>query len=91
VVLSLASAPTGSGRLGFCGESCIIAIIGLHAPTTSSIYMALYEGGPSATHGKRPRSRYGLNRFPDSRDLSKRKEITFLTFFHLSPHLILTR
>jgi hypothetical protein len=39
-----------------------MTIIGLH--------IVLREGGPTAIHDKHPRSRCGLNRFPDSEDLS---------------------
>jgi hypothetical protein len=65
----LASAPTRSVRLGMW-ESCSMAIIGLHAPMTPLIYIALREGGPTAIHGKRPQTGSGLNQFPDSRDPS---------------------
>jgi hypothetical protein len=81
--LPLASAPTGSGRLGFMESPTERQSLNCMLWRLPSIYVALCEGGPTAIHGKRPRSGRGLNWFPNSGDLSKRKEITFLTFFPL--------
>jgi hypothetical protein len=53
VELPLASAPTRLDRLGMW-ESCSIAIVGLHAPTTPLFNMTLREGGSTATYDRRP-------------------------------------
>jgi hypothetical protein len=47
--------------------------VGSRAPACPPFIVALRERGPTAIHGRRPRSRRGLDRFPDP-------EITFLTF-----------
>jgi hypothetical protein len=50
--------------------------VGSRAPACSPFIVALCERGPTAIHGKRPRSGHGSDQFPDP-------EITFLTFFPL--------
>jgi hypothetical protein len=57
--LLLASAPTRSGHLGMW-ESYSMTIVGLRAPVTPLFYMALCEGGSTATDGRRPRSGRGI-------------------------------
>jgi hypothetical protein len=47
--------------------------LGSCAPACPPFIVALCERGPTAIHGKRPRSGRGSDRFPDP-------EITFLTF-----------
>jgi hypothetical protein len=46
--------------------------VGSRAPACPPFIVALRERGPTAIHGRRPRSGRGLDRFPDP-------EITFLT------------
>jgi hypothetical protein len=70
----------GSGRLRPMGSHVARQSLDSVLWRLPSIYVALREGGPTAIHGKRPRSGHGLNWFPNSGDLYKRKEITFLTF-----------
>jgi hypothetical protein len=50
-----------------------MANLGSHAPACLPFIVALRKRGPTAIHGRRPRSGHGLDRFPDP-------EITFLTF-----------
>jgi hypothetical protein len=49
------------------------ANVGARAPACPPFIVALRERGPTAIHGRRPRSGRGSNRFSDP-------EITFLTF-----------
>jgi hypothetical protein len=49
------------------------ANVGSRAPACPAFIVALHEKGSTAIHGRRPRSRRRLDRFPDL-------EITFLTF-----------
>jgi hypothetical protein len=50
------------------------ANVGSYAPACPPFIVALRERGPTAIHGRRPRSGRGSDRFPDP-------EITFLTCF----------
>jgi hypothetical protein len=52
------------------------ANVGSRAPACPPFIVALRERGPTAIHGRRPRSGRGSDRFPDP-------EITFLTFSSL--------
>jgi hypothetical protein len=41
------------------------ANVGSHAPACPPFIVALRERGPTAIHGRRPRSERGSDRFPD--------------------------
>jgi hypothetical protein len=69
----LASVPTGSNRLGFVGSPVVRQSLDCVLQQLPSIYVALREGGPTAIHGKRPRSGRELDWFLNSGDLFKRK------------------
>jgi hypothetical protein len=79
VELPLASAPIESGHLGSVGSPVARQSLDCVLWRLPSIYVTLHEGGSTTIYGKRPRSGRGLNWFPNSEDLSKRKEITLLT------------
>jgi hypothetical protein len=53
VGLTLASAPTRSGRLGMW-KSCSMTIVQLRAPATPLFYMTLCKGGATAIDGRHP-------------------------------------
>jgi hypothetical protein len=66
----------GLRSLGFCGGTVGMANIGSRVPACPPFITALRERGPTAIHGRRPRSGRGSDQFSDP-------EITFLTFFPL--------
>jgi hypothetical protein len=70
VGLLFGTARTRSDRLGFVGSVVARQSLDCVLRQLPLIYIALREGGYTAIHGKRPRSGRGLNRFPDSGDLS---------------------
>jgi hypothetical protein len=53
VGLPLASAPTGSGHLGFVGSPVARQSLDYVLWRLPPIYVTLREGGPTAIHGKR--------------------------------------
>jgi hypothetical protein len=61
VGLPLASAHTGSSRLGFMGSPVARQSLDYVLQRLPSIYVALCKGGPTAIHDKRPRSGHRLN------------------------------
>jgi hypothetical protein len=48
-----------------CGGTVDTANVGSHAPACPPFIVALRERGPTAIHGRRPRSERGSDRFPD--------------------------
>jgi hypothetical protein len=64
----------GIGLSSVCGKSCSTTIVGLRAPATSPLFMWHYAtGGPLPYMASAPQSGRGLDWFPNSGDLSKRK------------------
>jgi hypothetical protein len=55
------------------GKSYSTAIIGFRAPAIFPLFMWRCAMGPTAIHGKRPRSGRELDWIPNSKDLFKRK------------------
>jgi hypothetical protein len=69
----LASAPSWSVLVArVCGGTVGTVNVGSRAPTCPPFIVALRERGPTAIHGKHPRSGRGSDRFPNP-------EITFVT------------
>ena len=62
----LASAPSRSNRLArVCGGTVGMVNVCSRAPACPPFNVALRERGPTAIHGRRPRSGRGSDRFPD--------------------------